>query len=65
MSLRTFGDEGPTQEQLNQRVPKYRGTEYIHIAVAGAEAGKFAAIFEGWVSGPTGSIPVSRRIEEV
>ncbi len=65
VSLRTFGDEGPTQEQLNQRVPKYRGTEYIHIAVAGAEAGKFAAIFEGWVSGPTGSIPVSRRIEEV
>jgi hypothetical protein len=46
-------------------VPKYRGPEYIHIAVAGSEAGKFAAIFEGWVSGPTGSIPVSRRIEEV
>jgi hypothetical protein len=63
--LRMFGDDGPTEEQLAQLVPKFRGPEYIHIAVAGSEAGKFAAIFETWVSGPTGSIPVSRRIEDI
>jgi hypothetical protein len=32
--------------------------------VAGGNAGKFSAVFAGWVSGPMGSSSVSRRIEE-
>jgi hypothetical protein len=32
--------------------------------VAGGEAGKFSAVFGGWVSGPAGSIITSREIEE-
>ncbi len=35
------------------------------MIVAGGEAGKFSAVFGGWVSGPMGSSSVSRRIEEV
>ncbi|MBI1800082.1 MAG: TlpA family protein disulfide reductase, partial [Chloroflexi bacterium] len=62
---RRFGPDGPSEDQLSQLIPKFRGAENIHIAVAGGEAGKFSAIFGGWVSGPTGSIVVSRKIEEV
>lgn len=58
-----FGPGGPTEDQLDLRVPKFRSPESIHIAVAGGEAGKFSAVFGGWVSGPTGSMPVSRRID--
>jgi hypothetical protein len=31
--------------------------------VAGSEAGKFSAAFHGWVTGPAGSMSVSRKIE--
>ncbi len=63
--LKAFGLENPTPGQLEHRVPKFRKPEDINIIVAGGEAGKFSAIFSGWVSGPIGSISVSRRIEEV
>jgi hypothetical protein len=52
-----------TQEQLDGLVPKFASEENIHIVVAGSEAGKFSAVFHGWVGGAVGSVPVSRRIE--
>ena len=64
MPLRAFGPGGPSAADLERRIPKFRSPENIHIVVAGGEAGKFSAVFGGWVSGPMGSIPVSRRIEE-
>jgi AhpC/TSA family len=63
--LRALGLENPTAEQLAQKIPKFRRPEYINIIVAGGDAGKFSAVFAGWVSGPMGSSSVSRRIEEV
>jgi hypothetical protein len=63
--LKALGLTNPTAEQLSQRVAKFRKPEYINIIVAGGEAGKFSAVFGGWVSGPMGSSSVSRRIEEV
>ncbi|MGI8549562.1 MAG: TlpA family protein disulfide reductase [Dehalococcoidia bacterium] len=65
ISPRRFGSSGPSEEQLEQHIPKFRDAENIQIVVAGGEAGKFSAVFGGWVSGPAGSISVSRRIEEV
>ncbi|MEE8421257.1 MAG: TlpA family protein disulfide reductase [Dehalococcoidia bacterium] len=59
-----FGADGPSEEQLAQIVPKFRSTDNIHIVVAGSDAGKFSSVFAGWVSGPIGSVPVSRKIEE-
>jgi len=46
-------------------IPKFVADEMIHIVVAGAEAGKFSGLFHGWVGGTIGSVPVSRKIEEV
>ena len=43
---------------------KFREKEHIKLVVAGGEAGKFAAVIHGWVSGPTGSIMTTRRIDE-
>ena len=60
-----FGPGGPTEEQLNRMVPKFASTDNIHLVVAGSAAGKFSAVFQGWASGPIGSIVVSRKIEEV
>jgi hypothetical protein len=60
-----FGADGPSESDLDQLVPKFRSTDNIHIVIAGGEAGKFSAVFAGWASGPIGSIPVSRKIEEV
>jgi hypothetical protein len=62
--LKALGLTNPTAEQLEQRIPKFRKPEYINMIVAGGEAGKFSAVFAGWVSGPMGSSSVSRRIEE-
>ncbi|HXW85008.1 MAG TPA: hypothetical protein VEJ86_11420, partial [Candidatus Binataceae bacterium] len=62
---RALGLVNPTPEQLAQKVPKFRKPSDINIIVAGGEAGKFSAVFGGWVSGPMGSSSVSRRIEEV
>jgi hypothetical protein len=55
----------PSAEQLSMKIPKFRRPEFINIIVAGGEAGKFSAIFSGWLTGPMGSVSVSRRIEEV
>src|SRR5271167_2669003 len=54
----------PTEEQLAKKIAKFRRPEDINIIVAGGNAGKFSAVFAGWVSGPMGSSSVSRRIEE-
>ena len=55
----TWGPNGPSEEQLAQPTAKFRSGERIHIVVAGAEAGKFSAVFGGWAS-----VPVSRAIKE-
>lgn len=60
-----LGFATPTAEQIEQPIAKFRKPENINIIVAGGEAGKFSAVFGGWVSGPVGSIIVSRKIEEV
>jgi hypothetical protein len=65
MLPRWFGASGPTEAQLAQPFPKFRNPKDISIVVAGGEAGKFSAVFGGWVSGTLGSTSVSRRIEEV
>jgi hypothetical protein len=44
-------------------VSKFASTDYIHIVVAGAEAGKFSSAFHGWVTGEVGSISVSKKID--
>ncbi len=50
-------------DQLGAPTSKFADDQYIHIVVAGSEAGKFSACFHGWVTGPTGSVAVSRKIE--
>lgn len=50
-------------EQLEALAPKFASAQNIHIVVAGSEAGKFSAAFHGWVTGPAGSVSVSRKIE--
>jgi len=52
-------------DMLDRSMPKFRSEQDIHIVVAGSEAGKFSAAFHGWAIGTIGSIPVSRKIEEV
>ncbi len=52
-----------TPAQLDAPVSKFAGDQYIHIVVAGSDAGKFSAAFHGWVTGPMGSVSVSRKIE--
>ena len=51
------------EDKLDSAAPKFSSADNIHIVVAGAEAGKFSAFFQGWASGPGGSMPVSRKIE--
>jgi hypothetical protein len=43
--------------------PKFASKEYIHIVVAGGDAGKFSSAFHGWATGEVGSISVSRKID--
>jgi hypothetical protein len=52
-----------THEQLGAPAPKFASEGNIHIVVAGSEAGKFSAAFHGWMTGPAGSMSVSRKIE--
>ena len=52
-----------SEEHLSGLVSKFADEQNIHIVVAGSEAGKFSAAFYGWVTGPMGSISVSRKIE--
>jgi hypothetical protein len=49
---------------LETLVPKFRDPSLITLVVAGGEAGKFAAAFHGWVSGPMGSTMTTAVIEE-
>ena len=63
--LKALGLANPTPEQLEQRIPKFRRAENINMIVAGGDAGKFSAVFAGWVSGRWDRSSVSRRIEEV
>ncbi len=53
-----------TEEQLNGMVPKFASEDYIHIVVAGSDAGKFSGAFHGWATGEIGSVSVSRKIED-
>ena len=55
-----FGPDGPTEEQLDKLYSKFRAPEFIHMVVAGSEAGKFSAVLGGWASSP-----VSRKIENI
>ena len=50
-------------EALAKPVPKFAGTEFIHIVVAGSDAGKFSSAFHGWATGAVGSIAVSKKID--
>ena len=49
-------------EALARLVPKFAGEEFIHLVVAGSDAGKFSSALHGWVTGDTGSISVSKKI---
>lgn len=53
-----------SDEQLDRQIPKFASSDNIHIVVAGGDAGKFSAAFHGWVTGPMGSVVVSRKIED-
>ena len=59
LSPSVFGPEGPTVEQLDQPMSKFRSPDLIHLVVAGSDAGKFSAVLAGWAS-----VPVSRKIVE-
>ena len=50
-------------EALARPVPKFAGPEYIHIVVAGSDAGKFSSAFHGWATGDVGSVSVSKKID--
>ncbi|HEY2751921.1 hypothetical protein [Phenylobacterium sp.] len=52
-----------TEAVLSSPAPKFADTKFIHIVVAGSEAGKFSAAFHGWLTGSAGSAVVSRKIE--
>ena len=62
-SLAEFGKKGPDEKDLERLVPKFASTSNIHLVVAGSDAGKFTSVFQGWATGPRGSMVVSRKIE--
>ncbi|MCC6380919.1 MAG: TlpA family protein disulfide reductase [Dehalococcoidia bacterium] len=49
---------------LDTPLAKFRDRAAITLVVAGGEAGKFGAYLAGWVSGPTGSMMTTVKIEE-
>ncbi len=51
-------------EKLDRMAPKFASEDFVHIVVAGSDAGKFSGAFHGWASGEIGSMPVSRKIED-
>ena len=53
-----------SDEKLAHQIPKFASEDNIHIVVAGSDAGKFSGVFHGWASGPMGSMPVSKKIED-
>lgn len=54
-------DEGLPEGFAGMELPKFRPGG-LHIAHAGGPAGLFSSIFAGWVSGATGSVPVTKEI---
>ena len=52
-----------TEAVLASPAPKFADGKFIHIVVAGSEAGKFSAAFHGWLTGAAGSAVVSKKIE--
>jgi peroxiredoxin len=50
-------------DALATAVPKFASTDFIHIVVAGSDAGKFSSAFHGWATGEVGSIAVSKKID--
>jgi len=54
-------EEGLPADFAGMQLPKFRPNG-LHIAHAGGPAGLFSSVFAGWVSGPTGSVPVTRPI---
>ncbi|WP_299414824.1 TlpA disulfide reductase family protein [uncultured Sulfitobacter sp.] len=50
-------------DALAKPVPKFASTDYIHVVVAGSDAGKFSSAFHGWATGQTGSLSVSKKID--
>lgn len=61
-------DKGWSRERLQQELYErsgaaFAGPDRILIVYAGADAGLFAMLFGGWVSGPEGSSPQTGSIE--
>lgn len=61
ISAQAAKEMGP--EAMARSVPKFAGTEFIHIVVAGSDAGKFSSAFHGWATGAVGSVSVSKKID--
>ena len=59
----TFTAEKTTKETPPPKGAKFASDAYIHIVVAGSEAGKFSSAFHGWVTGANGSLSVSKKID--
>ena len=56
LPLKALGLKNPTPEQLDQTHSQISHTGNINMIVAGGEAGKFSAVFAGWVSGTDGFV---------
>ena len=56
-------DEGMPPHLTETALPKFRPGGLL-VAFAGGAAGMFSAVIGGWVSGATGSEPVTVKIEE-
>jgi len=54
-------DEGLPAGLEGMQLPKFRPGG-LHITHAGGPAGLFSSVFAGWVSGPAGSVPVTKPI---
>ncbi|MEP4195513.1 MAG: redoxin domain-containing protein [Aliishimia sp.] len=50
-------------EAMAGSVAKFASTDFIHILVAGSDAGKFSSAFHGWATGAVGSASVSKKID--
>jgi hypothetical protein len=50
-------------EVMAGSVPKFASTDFIHVVVAGSDAGKFSSAFHGWATGAVGSASVSKKID--
>lgn len=50
-------------DAMAKSVPKFASTDFIHIVVAGSDAGKFSSAFHGWATGAVGSQSVSKKID--